>query len=161
MSKTPFGLGMRAVVAVIVAVMALVVAIAPAAAASPQPVTISSVMTFHDTGPSTGTFDATGSSLICAHGTVLDTGLIFSGARGGHGYQVLVRKLFTCSDGSGTINVKLQVQGNNDGTESFEWVIQGGTGGYASLTGSGSGSSVPVGDPESGIVNTYVGFLIG
>jgi len=161
MSKTPFGPQMRAIVVVLAAATALVVAIGPVAAASPQPVTISSVMTFHDTGPSTGTFDATGSSLICAQGTVVDIGLIFSGARSGHGYQVLVRKLFTCSDGSGTIFVKLQVQGNNDGTESFEWVIQGGTGAYASLTGSGRGSSVPVGDPESGIVNTYVGFLIG
>lgn len=152
-----------AIVAALATTLALVTISAPVAAASPpQEVTIISVMTFNPDGPNTGTFETSGSDLICASGTVLDTGIVAGGFQSNRGFQVLVRKLFTCDDGSGTIFVKIQVHANTDGTESFPWVIQGGTGAYEGLRGSGQGFTVPLpGDPEPGNINTYSGFLVG
>jgi hypothetical protein len=44
------------------------------------------------------------------------------------------------------------------GIESFTWVAKAGTGAYAGLRGSGSGSTVP--EPPTGNINTYQGFLV-
>lgn len=141
-------------------------AVAPAAAASTlQQVSITSHMTFNFPDANTGDFTASGpaadSGLICGAGDVLDVGVIFVGFQSDRGYQVLVRKAFTCDDGSGTIFVKIQVHGNNDGTETFSWVVLGGTGAYVDLHGSGFGSTVPNADPASGNTNFYGGFLVG
>jgi hypothetical protein len=156
----------RAIVAALGAVLALMAFIAPVAAATPQQVQIVSQMTFNPDGPNFGDFAASGaavdSGLICASGTVLDTGIVFGGFQSGRGFQVLVRKTFTCDDGSGTIFVKIQVHAATDGTESFSWIVQGGTGAYEHLRGSGDGSTVPLpGDPQPGNINTYSGFLLG
>jgi hypothetical protein len=137
----------------------------PAAVGRTQQVAIVSHMTFNDPPPNTGDFTtsgpATGSGLICGSGDVTDTRVIFVGYPSGHKYQVLVLKDFVCRDGSGTIFVKIQVHGNVDGTESFTWVVQGGTGDYANLRGSGKGSTVPNADPSTGNTNFYEGFLVG
>ncbi len=139
--------------------------VAPAAAANTQRVAIVSHMAFNDPPPNTGDFttsgSATASGLICKSGNVTDTRLIFVGDRSGFRYQVLVQKDFVCDDGSGTIFVKIQVHGNFDGTESFTWIVQGGTGAYSNLRGSGQGSSIPNADPSTGNTNSYSGFLVG
>jgi hypothetical protein len=140
-------------------------AVTSSAAAPLQRVSITSHMTFNSDGPNTGDFTASGpaanSGLICGAGDVLDTGLVVGGFQSGRGFQVLVRKTFTCDDETGTIFVKIQVHANNDGTETFTWVIQGGTGAYEKLRGSGNGTSVPNADPNSGNTNNYEGFLVG
>jgi len=140
-------------------------AVASVAAAPIQQVSITSHMTFNFPDPNTGDFTTSGpasdSGLICGAGTVLDTGLVFGGFQSGRGFQVLVRKTFTCDDGSGAIFVTLQVHANNDGTETFTWVMQGGTGAYENLHGSGNGSTVPNADPSTGNTNNYEGFLFG
>ena len=65
--------------------------------------------------------------------------------------------MFTCDDDSGTFDVKMQIQANfGTGIETFSWVVTGGTGDYASLRGSGLGSTVP---RLGGNTNTYVGML--
>jgi hypothetical protein len=156
----------RGIVAVLAATLAITIVIAPVAAATPQQVQIVSDMTFNPDGPNFGDFAANGkavdSGLICARGTVLDTGIVFGGFQSGRGFQVLVRKTFTCDDGSGTIFVKIQVHASTDGTESFTWIVQGGTGSYMNLRGSGDGTTVPLpGDPEPGNINSYSGFLVG
>ena len=139
--------------------------VAPAAAGRTQQVAIVSHMSFNDPPPNTGDFTTSGpaadSGLICASGDVTDTRVIFVGYPSGQKYQVLVLKNFVCSDGSGTIFVKIQVHGNFDGTESFAWVVQGGTGDYTNLRGSGQGSTVPNADPSTGNTNFYEGFLVG
>jgi hypothetical protein len=151
--------------ALLVVGIGLVSGLAPAAAGRTEQVTITSHMTFNFPDPNTGDFTtsgpATDSGLICPAGTVLDTSLVFGGFQSGRGFQVLVRKTFTCNDGSGTFFVKLQVHAANDGTESFTWVAQGGTGAYESLRGSGTGFSVPNDDPSTGNTNNYEGFLVG
>jgi hypothetical protein len=158
----------RAIPGILAASMALVVVAGPVAAAAPQPVTIDSHVTFN-AGGNSGDFTISGtaadSGLICASGTFVDTGISFAGwqsERAGRSVvQLQVRKAFTCSDGSGTFFVKLQIQADfSTGLETFTWVVQGGTDDYAKLRGSGSGSTVRDAD-GNGNTNTYTGFLIG
>jgi len=158
----------RAIVAGLAATLALVTLSAPVAAAPPLGVTIVSNVTFNPDGPNYGDFEtagsATDSGLICEAGTFVDTRLTLGGFQSDRGeVQLMVRKEFTCDDGTGTFFVQLAIHANFDtGIESFMWVVQGGTGDHAKLRGSGSGSTVSDGsDPQTGNINTYIGFLIG
>ena len=151
----------------IVAALGLALAIvAPTMAASPTSVHIESPMHFNQDAFNTGTFTANGPAvddeLLCASGTVVDTRLILAGEQSGRKIQIPVRKTFTCDDGSGSFFVKIQVHLDLDtSTEAFSWVIQGGTDAYASLRGSGSGTTVSDGSvPQTGNINTYDGFLV-
>ena len=145
----------QAILGALAASMALVVVTGPVAAASPQPVTFTIDMHW-EVGE--GTFDVTsGGGSICDSGTVVDTQLIFGGYQSGQGVQILVRKAFICDDG--VFFLKMQVHANPDGTEVFSWVIQGGTGEYEKLGGSGDGTTVP-GAPGYNKA-FFTGFLIG
>jgi len=132
----------------------------------PEQVTIISPMTFNPVGFNFGTFDASGSAvdngLLCDSGTVDDTRVSFAGFERGRSVQIPVRKTFTCDDPSGTFFVKIQVHLDfATAMESFSWVVQGGTGAYEHLRRSGRGSTVSDGsDPQTGNINTYVGFLV-
>jgi hypothetical protein len=155
----------RAIVALLAATLALMTVIAPVAAAPARHVHIVSHVTFDPAG-NHGTFEASGdavsSGLICATGSFVDTGFRFQGFQSGRKVQIVVFKTFTCP-GEGTFFIKMQINANFDGTESFAWVVQGGTDAYANLRGGGNGSTVPVFDPQSGDetgnINTYDGFL--
>jgi hypothetical protein len=151
----------RATVAVLAASLALVTVIGPVSAAAPQQVAIVSSVTFTPDG-NLGDFDASGDAaeegLICASGTFVDTGIHFAGYQSGRGIvQLQVFKEFDCGDG--TFFVKMQIQANFDtGFETFTWVVQGGTGAYEHLRGSGRGHTVP---RDGGNTNYYDGLLIG
>ena len=153
----------QAIVALVAAILTQMAIAGPVGAASPQRVTIVSNVTFNPDGPNYGDFVATGpaveSGFICASGTFVDTGLRFAGFQSNRGIvQLQVIKEFACN-GTGTFDVKLQIQANFDtGIESFTWVVLGGTGAYASLHGSGRGSTVP--NPPIGNINTYEGILL-
>jgi hypothetical protein len=131
-----------------------------AAAAPPQQVTIVSDVTFNPNGPNYGDFSAAGaavdSGLLCPSGTFVDTFIKFGGFQSRIGLvEIQVAKTFTCGDGSGTFDLKLQINTDlNTGTETFNWVVTGGTGAYAALAGAGGGSTVPT---STGNINTYVG----
>jgi hypothetical protein len=154
----------HAIVAMLASIFALIALAGPVGAASPQSVTIVSHVTFNPDGPNYGDFVASGDAVdrgvICASGTFVDTGIRFAGFQSDRGtVQLLVLKEFTCDDGTGTFVVKLQIQANFEtGIESFTWVVLSGTGDYASLHGSGSGSTVP--NAPIGNINTYQGFLL-
>ena len=154
----------RFLVGVLVGVLAAMSVAATATAAAPTNVTIVSHVTFNPDGPNFGDFEASGpavdSGVVCDTGTFVDTGIRFAGFQSDRGMvQLQVVKEFTCDDGSGTFVVKLQIQANFDtGIESFSWVVLDGTGAYASLHGTGRGSTVP--NLPIGNVNTYRGFLI-
>jgi hypothetical protein len=146
------------------AIVAIAVVAVPAAAATAQQVTIVSNVTFNPDGPNFGDFTASGPAvdqgLMCPTGDFVDTGIKFAGfqSRTGH-VQLLVTKLFTCDDGSGTFAVKLQINANFEtGIESFAWVAQGTSGEVGSLRGAGTGSTVPT---DTGNINTYVGTVAG
>jgi hypothetical protein len=157
----------RAVIAVAAAALALAVAAGPTAAASPENVTIVSHMNFNPDGFNFGDFTATGAAVddgtLCASGTVDDTRIILAGLQSGSRIQIPVWKTFTCDDGSGTFFVRIQVHLDlATSTETFSWVIQGGTDDYLGLRGSGQGTTVSDGsDPQTGNFNTYEGFVVG
>jgi hypothetical protein len=153
----------RTIVAVSAAILVLIAFVAPVAASSPQKVTIVSNVTFNNEGgPNYGDFTATGkaaeSGRICKTGTFVDTFLRFSDHEYPDGLvRLLVRKAFTCDDGSGTFSGTLAIKADfNTGIESFVWIIQGETGHYRALRGGGRGSTVPT---DTGNINTYEGFL--
>ncbi len=147
-------------VAALAAALCVLGAVAPVAARAPQAVTIVSRVTFNPDGPNFGDFTATGEAVdngtLCPAGTFVDTGIKFAGFQSNRGMvQLQVGKLFTCDDGSGSFEVKLQIQANFDtGLETFTWVASGDAG----LRGSGSGSTVP--NPPIGNINTYEGFFL-
>ena len=141
-------------------------AAAPVLAAQPAAVHIESPMHFNQGTFNTGSFEASGpavdAGLICASGSVVDTRLILAGEESRRKIQIPVRKTFTCDDGSGSLFIKIQVHLDlSTSTEGFSWVVQGGTGEYASVRGSGSGSTVSDGsEPQTGNINTYDGALV-
>jgi hypothetical protein len=153
----------------IAAVTALAAALAagtvsPVLAGPPVSVTIVSHMDFNPAGFNTGTFDASGPAvgrgLICASGTVEDTRLIFAGFQSGRGAQIPVRKTFTCPGGELFIKIQVHLDFATS-TETFSWVVLGGTGAYAGVQGSGKGTTVSDGsDPQTGNFNNYSGFLL-
>jgi hypothetical protein len=158
-------LGRWRAAAVVIATVATTLSVAgPALAAPPQALTIVSHVTFNPDGPNFGDFTATGAAVdagaMCASGTFVDLGIRFAGFQSGRDdVQLQVVKEFTCDDGSGTFVVKMQIQANfATGIESFSWVVLDGTGDYAGLRGSGSGSTVP--NAPIGNINTFVGFVL-
>ena len=157
-------MGRRRPAAVLFAAGVALTLAGPAGAASPEGVTLLSHVTFNPDGPNYGDFDATGAAVdsgtMCASGTFVDVGIRFAGFQSNRGeVQLQVVKEFTCDDGSGTFIVKMQIQANFDtGIETFSWVVLGGTDDYASLRGSGLGSTVP--NPPTGNINTFVGFVL-
>ena len=153
--------GVRPILAILSAALALGALAAPAAAAAPpQGVTIVSDVTFVEGGPNIGVFTASGPAVdagtLCDSGTFEDQGLRLAGfpARTGD-LQIQVLKTFTCDDGSGTFDLKMQIKANPEtGLETFQWVMLGGSDAYATLRGTGTGTTVP---RPGGNTNTYVG----
>jgi hypothetical protein len=154
----------RFALGIVAATFAVIAAGSPVAAAAPQQVTIVSHVTFNPDGPNYGDFDASGTAVddevICPSGTFVDTGIRFAGFQSPRGVvQLQVAKTFTCSDGSGTFDLKMQIQADfGTGIESFRWVITGGTGAYGSLRGGGGGTTVP--NAPIGNINTFEGVLV-
>ena len=154
----------RSIVAMALVGALAVVAATPVAANGAADVTIVSHMTFNPNDFNTGTFVASGPAvdegLICASGTVVDTRLILAGEQSNRSIQIPVRKTFTCPDGQ--LFIKIQVHLDlATSTESFSWVVLGGTGAYGSVSGGGQGTTVGDGsDPQTGNINTYLGFLL-
>ncbi len=149
--------------AVLAASMLLVVGASGASAAQPAKgdVHIVSDMFFPNDGtPNSGTFTASGDSVLCPSGEVLDLGIKFAGYQSNQKIQITVIKLFTCDNNSeNTFVAKLQIHTlMADGSESFSWVVTGGTGDYAHLRGSGSG--ITTNASPDGNTNTYDGHLV-
>ena len=158
-------LSSRVTVVVIAATLAALAAAAPVSAAAPTGVEIVSPMTFAPPGEfNFGTFEASGAAadagLICESGDVNDTGIILAGEQSRVGkIQIPVYKTFSCPDGELFIRIQVHLDLETF-TETFRWVVLGGTGAYANVRGSGSGFSFSE-DPNVGNVNVYSGFLIG
>jgi hypothetical protein len=111
--------------------------------ASPAtPITINTVDDFSTPHP-TGTFVA--SAPLCASGTFID--LIVNHEDIAN--KFLVDRTLTCDDGSGTFTIHLHVQFPRQATDSAPWSINGGTGAYTTLHGTGTWTTVSTG-PTSG-----------
>jgi hypothetical protein len=155
----------RVIVMALAATLAAVAAAAPVSAAAPKDVEIVSPMTFAPPGEfNFGTFEASGpavdAGLICESGDVNDTGIILAGGQSRVGkLQIPVYKTFTCPDGELFIRIQVHLDLNTF-TETFSWVVLGGTGAYSHVRGGGDGFSFSE-DPNAGNVNVYSGMLIG
>jgi hypothetical protein len=156
----PQSAGRRLGAGTVIAFMLLVASAAAANAAAPQPVTIDSDMYVGGPGANTGTFERTsGSSLICASGTVEDTryvfGTHFTGNGGNpNGVPLQVDKTFHCSDGD--VFMRLEIKGVF-ADEYFYWTVLGGSGAYAGLRGGGDGTTDSLGNGHN--INHYEGVL--
>jgi hypothetical protein len=125
----------------LIAAGALLAVAAPAAhAAPPEPFTITEDIDFNSEAPPT--FTATGP--LCASGTFEDVvvGDRFRGNPDTTGkFNLLLRTVFTCDDGSGTFNAQKHVfvTQNEDGssTNTGPITFSGGTGDYTGLSGHG------------------------
>lgn len=145
---------MRKFVITIGCLIATAAAVAGAALASPsQPVTISVQTVFSDPSDQ---FTTTG-GVVCQTGSVSTPSVKFEGRNGTH-TQLLVRKQFACPDG--TFDLLLQVTGDNaSGNDSGTWAVNGGTGAYKLLHGTGNIVGTSTG-PNS-IDDEYAGSMIG
>jgi hypothetical protein len=138
---------------IVIASLTLVVVAAPATAATPPtPVTITGTVIFPESGPATGTFTA--SAPLCPSGTIEVLGGVFVGFQSNQFARIGVRQLFTCNDGSGSFVLQLTVRLDPTGTTTFRWSVLSGTGDYAKLHGTGTGTGAPI---QDGIVDTYTG----
>jgi len=149
---------MRPAITAILAAVLLAVAVTPIASASPpEDVTIHSLMLAQEEGPNLGTFEAAGSDLICAEGTVTDLGYIFSRSdHSGRNLQLVVVKEFGCPDGTFLVLMRVHVDFLT-GSEVFSWTILDGTGAYTDLHGQGTGTTTFPADGQ--FDNSYTGQL--
>jgi hypothetical protein len=125
----------------LIAAGALVAVTAPAAhAAPPEPFSITETIDFNSEAPPT--FTATGP--LCPSGTFED--VVVGDRLRGHPdttgkFNLLIRTVYTCDDGSGTFNAQKHVfiTLNEDGssTNTGPITLHGGTGDYTGLSGHG------------------------
>ena len=153
--------------AAVAALFLVALPIASAAASPPEDVVFVADALFDGTG----TFIAFGPDgpsdsveAVCPEGTTKDLINIEAPKRGQSpkGVNLTVLKEFTCNDGTGTFQAKLQVRIDYFRGVNFNWVIVGGTDDYEDLKGAGGGMVVaPIGDPpnEIGVVDVYTGKL--
>ena len=153
--------------AAVAALFLVTLPVASAVAAPPERVDFVGDAFFAGPNAGTGNFIATGpardSGAICESG---DTADLFTNTHTTpKGVNLKILKEFTCDDGTGTFQVKLQVQIPSEQLSTFRWVVVGGTGDYEDLKGNGSGFAVawlPSGSDFStanGVVDVYEGKL--
>jgi hypothetical protein len=141
-----------------VLIFALVVT--PAAAQSiPQEVTIYGITIIPEDGFPYGWFFAEGpaveAGLICAEGETLDLDTFGTGWQSGKGVNYHVRKQLTCSDGSGTFLINMQVRVDKKG-DNANWNVLEGTGNYERVRGAGKLVGYFM---EWGVLDVYTGKL--
>jgi hypothetical protein len=132
------------------------VALAPAAHASAlTPFTITESVDFAD---GNNTFTATGG--LCPSGTFTDD--VHTSASGGSsgGFNLLIRTVYTCNDGSGSFYAQKHVFltfTETGSTNTGPITLMGGTGAYATLSGHGVDNGVAVGDHGVGRISGVLG----
>jgi hypothetical protein len=136
--------------AICVAAGALVASSAPAAhAAPPEPFTINELIDFNSEEPPT--FTAIGP--LCDSGTFED--VVVGDRLRGHPdttgkFNLLIRTVYTCDDGSGTFNAQKHVfitlNENGSSTNTGPITLHGGTGDYTRLSGHGVDSGTASAD---------------
>ena len=165
---------MRRLIPLLAAVLVVAMA-APAGATPPSGVTFSEETIFEEGtsppeggGPFTATGDAVTEGVICDTGEQEDVSAVAVGFQNNKRVNLQVVKEFTCDDGSGSFMMKLQIkivfpsEKNPAGSNTFNWVITGGTGAYEDLHGTGKGTGIDIFEgspPPIGVSNTYTGKL--
>jgi hypothetical protein len=142
----------------LIAAGALLTGTAPAAhAAPPEPFTITETIDFTIQGPQT--FTATGA--LCASGTFEDEVVKdrFRGHPDTSGrFNLLIRTVYTCGDGSGTFNAQKHVfitlnADDESSTNTGPITLHGGTGDYSRLSGHGVDEGTATADAGVGNIS--------
>jgi hypothetical protein len=136
---------MRRIIRIVVVALALLAplgAAASAQAAVPVPFTITEQVNF-ETG--LNTFTATGP--LCPSGTFVDDVNVFAGhPESTDAFNLLIRTVYTCDDGSGTFyalkHVFITFTGEDSSTNTGPIQLLGGTGAYTDLVGYGVDNGV-------------------
>ncbi|OGO35333.1 MAG: hypothetical protein A2W35_22150 [Chloroflexi bacterium RBG_16_57_11] len=150
---------MRIVMAVLMALSLLALYVAPTEARG-RPLRVEIVAATYipedPNEPILGTFIANGpavdAGVLCPTGTTVDLSALGSGGQSNRRLNLLVHKEFTCDDGSGTFQVKLEVKLDERGFAN--WNVLRGTGDYVHLAGTGKLVGIPF---EGGITDYYTG----
>ena len=123
-----------------------------ALASPPEPVTITVTTTIEGADDP---FAATG-GLVCDAGTVTNGGGNFIGWQSGTHAQIILKKVFTCPDGTFVVLLRVTLNFETRDTAGT-WSVLDGTGAYATLRGAGS----LTGDNTGGdsILDVYVGHV--
>lgn len=145
--------------AAVAALFLVALPVASATAAPPEQVMMEGPAYFEGNDEGTGFFTATGpaeaSGTVCPTGETVD--LLLKAHQTPKGVNLQVLKEFTCDDGSGTFQVKLQVRIPFMQMPTFNWVVVGGTDTYENLKGNGNGyGDHPITD---GVWDVYEGKL--
>lgn len=145
--------------------MTLVMA-APVAASPPEGITMEGPSYFSGTGTFTTT---AGVGMLCPSGSITDTSYETSPPDGQSSNRInkQIKRLYVCDDGTGSFEIKLQVQIpvniDENNWPTFSWVVTGGTGDYGNLKGNGSGfAAFPIfgADPwPIGVYDVYEGHM--
>ena len=143
-------------VAVLAAALAAGIATLPARAAEQVPFTITEHIDF-----AAGTFTFTATGPLCSSGTVEDTVVTVAGGRSGQPkIELLITTVYTCADGSGTLDMRKHVfiTFNPDGSFTNTGPVQivGGTGAYTDLIGHGADTGATNGDTGTGQIAGWV-----
>lgn len=118
---------------------------AGASATPPVPVSIAAQTVDAANGDASGPFTASGP--VCPSGMTYTESRDTAGFERGFGGQIRVTKLFVCDDGSGSFELKLNVAIRfAPFSDTYRWVVVGGTGAYENLHGTGSGTGTPTDD---------------
>jgi hypothetical protein len=131
------------------ALIAAFILAVPVRATPATTVTITTHVDF--SGPTAqGTFIA--SPPLCASGSFIDDVLSIIGSGQPPVFTALVRRTFTCADGSGTFALQVSVKFPREATGSVEWSVFSGIGAYTALHGTGRVSFASTG-PLTGMDN--------
>ena len=141
---------------VALALLAPLGAAASAQAAAPVPFSITEQVNF-ETG--FNTFAATG--LLCPSGTFVDDVQVFAGHPDTTGsFNLLIRTVYTCDDGSGTFyalkHVFITITGEDSSTNTGPIELLGGTGAYTDLVGHGVDNGVASGATGVGQISGFI-----
>jgi hypothetical protein len=126
----------------------LVICVTPAMASTPLADVTITITTAVSSVPTSGQFTAAGpavqAGLVCPAGFSEDSLNRPSGYQSGGDFRLLVRKLFTCGDGSGTFTLQLEVKLMPEFGTTGNWSVLSGTGAYKNLHGAGTFVGTPI-----------------
>jgi len=136
---------MRLTSVLCILLLATAVTAATAGATPPEPVSIVAQTVDPGSDGATGPFTASGP--VCSSGMTYTESRDIAGFERDFGGQIHLTKLFVCDDGSGSFELKLNVAIRfGPFTDTYRWVVVGGTGAYENLHGTGSGTGTPTDD---------------
>jgi hypothetical protein len=140
-------------------------ALAPLGVAAPAQAALVPFTITEQINAATGVFTFTATGPLCPSGTFADDVKVFAPTPGSPefgrsgGFNLLIRTVYTCGDGSGTFNALKHVfiTFTDDGfTNTGPIQLLGGTGAFTDLAGNGVDNGVTIGNTGVGQISGFV-----